>query len=237
MKRPVLSTSMSLKAVSILVLTLLPVAAAADGPDVLSREYFSPVLSRHALEAVLWDACPPSGAAECTVYDSRTEGYAVRLVAPPEVQRAALEALVRRERATAVRRLRLDLVAVVPGSADLLAGLLPTAIGALEPLRAQRPDVGFHHLDTAFVETTDEATVNLANGERSFRAKLDIHGHGEDAPVDLVLQYNQPKERDALPGNILVTSLVLPPNQTRLAGTTHYATTAPEVALLITAEP
>lgn len=232
MKRPVTLSTL----VSILVLSLLPAAASADGPELLSREYFSPVLSRHALEALLWEACPED-AAECAVYDSRTEGYAVRLVASPAVQRAAMDELLRRERTTAVRRLRLDLVAVVPGSADLLAGLPAAAVTTLEPLRAQRTDVGFHHLGSAFVETADQATVNLAAGERSFRAQLDLQGHGDDAPIDLLLQYNQPKEPDALPGNILATSLLLPAHQTRLAGTTHYATTAPQIALLVTAEP
>ena len=165
MKRPVTLSTL----VSILVLSLLPAAASADDPELLSREYFSPVLSRHALEASLWEACPKD-VPECAVYDSRTEGYTVRLVAPPEVQRKALEALLQREQTAAARRLRLDLVAVIPGGGDLVEGLAPAAVGALEPLRGQRPELGFHYLDTAFVETADEAMVILASGERSFRA-------------------------------------------------------------------
>jgi len=232
MKRPLSLSTL----VSILVLSLLPVAASAEGPELLSREYVSPVLSRHALEAALWEACPKD-VPECAVYDSRTEGYTVRLVAPPAVQRKALEALLQRERTAATRRLRLDLVAVVPGGGDLVEGLTPAAVGALEPLRGQRPELGFHYLDTAFVETADEALVNLASGERSFRADVGFHGHGEDAPVVIVLQYDHPKEPDGLRGPILHTSLVLPAHQTRLVGTTHYATTGPEIALLLTSDP
>ena len=237
--RPTLVTLLATVLVTALLAAALP--ASADEPQVISREYASPVLSRHTLEALLWEACtaaPPPAADQpsCAVYDSREEGYAVRLVAPPSIQQAAVAAVLESERSGS-RSLRLDLLAVQPGAADDLGTLPAAAATVLAPLRAANPGAGLVRLDTAQLLTRNEASAYLVSGERAFRIDLDLHGHGDTAPLAVALRYPAPHEKDALTGTLLTTTLDLPPHQTRLVGTTRYAPTSPQLILLLTADP
>jgi hypothetical protein len=226
----------SLVVLSALLVLCPPCAAAAadEGPELLSREYGTRHLSRSGLETLLWDACPQPDAGACAVYDTRVEGGAVRLVAPPAVHRTVSNRLLELERRSDTRRVRLDLVAARPGSDEDLAALPAAVRTALDPLRPQLDGAGLVHLDSALLTVRHAARAYLTDGERAFTAELSIARSGD---TDVALRLPRAFGPEDLPGTLLATDFVLRPGETHVAGTTHYATNGPEVILLLTPEP
>lgn len=214
----------------------LAAPSAAGEEPVFNRHYDSDALTRYALEALLWDACPEDLAGvECVV--ARHEGR-LSMTAPASVHRAVAHSLADLE-ARDDGHVRVDLVIAQPGATDSLAALSSSARNLLDGLRSRWDGAGLVHLDSATISTLERTRTNLTAIGRSFG----LEAHARPAPWNAAprrqirLTHQGPRdEKDALAGGILDVTLSLPSGPT-LAGTTHYKVNGPELIVLVTPDP